>query len=113
MEKRNKSENHQMRQNQRFAICVALADLFQEHLGPDTEIPEPYLENGEDEKSDLILELDFGPDFKGEARLPYEGELSILKNEALQKLFVVSHNRFKQLLEETPMDSADVIIEGV
>jgi hypothetical protein len=111
MEKDKKPVNHERRQNQRLAICIALAELFQKHLGADNGIPEPYLENEEDEKSDLILDLDFGPELKGEARFSYEGGVQILKNEKLKKLFFYFRERFEKLLEQIQLDSKDVIIE--
>jgi len=111
MEKINKAKTHTMRQNQRLAICIALAELFQKHLGTENELPEPYLENAENEKSDLILELDFGPNLKGEARFPYEGGVHIMENEKLKKLFFYFRDRFEKILEQIQLDSKDVIIE--
>jgi len=102
-----------MRQNRRLEASIAIADLFQEYFGSDINISEPFLENAEDEKSDLVLKLDRGPELRAEVRLPYRGDIRILHNENLKQLFLGLRNRFEEIFERIKLDSNMVIIESV
>jgi len=111
MTKRKTPDSYNTRQNHRVAISLALTEFYQIILETDTVPTEPYLENDLDEKSDLIMDLDYGPDLKGEARITYAGAVHILKNDKLARLFIYCRKCFQEILERTQLASKDVVTE--
>jgi len=101
--------DHESKQNLRLAMAIAIAEFYREQVGLDNELPEPYLEKEDDETSDLILDLNFGPGFEGRAKLPYEGGVQILHNEKLKKLFFLFRDKFESILKSIQLDSEHVI----